>query len=368
MELRLHAQRIHGVVRDIQISEPIIFADNEKNHRSGHLGHAMTEFAPGKIMAFSSNTSGYRHDGHAHFGWVEYSISEDYGETFSQPVKLPYAWKTFLDGMHTIAVEKAVALDNGEIVAFCLVNSQENTGCMSPWAAPTLVISPDQGKTWSDPIHVTEYDGRIYDVLYHEGAVYVLEFCNPVFKGAKPEDVYRLFKSVDNCRSFQEVSVLPFDTYRRGYGNMILNDAGDLVTYIYNEQDEYNMDYVVSHDMGKTWEAPRQSYVKNRIRNPQINRLDGQYILMGRAGESEAASSIGAFVIYTSADGIQWDDGVILVDKRQASFYSDLLPLSLPDGSTKMLVKYSENYNIKVYGISTATVNSMMLTITSCKD
>ena len=367
MNLRLHAQRISGAVRDIQISEPIIFADNEPEHRSGHLGHALTEFAPGKVMAFSANTSGYRHDGHAHFGWMEYSISEDYGETFGEKVKLPYAWKEFLDGMHTIAVEKAVTLENGEIVAFCLVNTQENTGCMAPWSEPTLVISPDQGKTWSQPIQMTPYVGRVYDILYHEGVVYALEFCNPVFKGSEPDHLYRLFKSEDNCRSFQEVSVLPFNTFRRGYGALVLTPDGDMMAFAYNEADEYNMDYTVSHDMGKTWEAPSVSYVHHRIRNPQIGYLDGQYILHGRAGESESGE-FGAFVIYTSADCIHWSEGKILVDMRQASFYSDNLTLTLPDGSQKMLVKYSENYKDKVWGVSTAQVNSMMFTVTTCKD
>ena len=366
MNLRLHARRIPGKIRDIQISEPIIFADNEPQHRSGHLGHALTEFAPGKIMAFNSNTSGYRGDGHAHFGWMEYSISEDYGETFGEKIKLPYAWKEFIDGMHTIAVEKAVTLDNGEIVAFCLVNTQENDGCMAPWSCPTLVISADQGKTWSDPIQVTQYVGRIYDVLYHEGVVYILQTCNPVFKGSQPDHLYRLFKSEDNCRSFQEVSVLPFDPIGRGYGALVLKDSGDLMAFAYNIKDEYNMDYTVSHDMGKTWEAPAQSFVDQRIRNPQIGRLDGQYILHGRAGENEGGE-FGAFVMYTSEDCIHWSEGTILVDMRQASFYSENLTLVLPDGSQKMLLKYSENYKDKVWGVSSCQVNSMMLTITSCK-
>ena len=366
MNLRLHAQKIHGVVHDIQLSEPVIFADNEKEHRSGHLGHALTEFAPGKVMAFSSNTSGYRYDGHAHFGWMEYSISEDYGETFGEKVKLPYAWKEFLDGMHTIAVEKAITLSSGEIAAFCLVTSQETTACTNPFGRPTVVLSADQGKTWSEPVEVTEYTGRIFDVLYHEGVAYVLQHCEAEANNPKCEHFYKLFCSVDNCRTFREISTLPFATSGRAYGTMIFTPAGDLMAYVYNYQDEYNMDCAISHDNGRTWDAPFLSYVPKRIRNPQIGYLDNQYILMGRAGESES-SQYGAFVLYTSADGIHWDDGVILVDMRQASFYSDNITLTLPNGSQKMLVKYSENYNDKVWGISTAQVNSMMLAITTCK-
>ena len=371
MKRVLHEQTIPGLVHPIHLSEPVIFADNEKYHRSGHLGHAMTEFAPGKVMAFCSSTSGYRFSGHAHFGWMEYAISEDYGETFGEKVKLPYAWKSFLDGVHTIAVEKAITTADGHIAAFCAVGSQDSGGCMNPWACPTVVISQDHGKTWSEPIQVTGYPGRIYDVIYQNGAAYVLEFCNPCkesSRGTQPEHVYRLFKSTDNCRTFQEVSILPIDGMGRFYGNLIFTPSGDLIAYAYNSADEYSMDYCISHDKGKTWETPGVCALANRIRNPQVGFLDGQYILHGRAGENGKFCKVGAFVIYTSADGIHWDEGKILVKGRPSCFYSENLTLTLPDGSQKMLLKYSENYCDPDPEDWPAQVNSMMLTITSCKD
>ena len=368
MKMLIHAQTISGIVRDLQLSEPVIFADNEKAGRSGHVGHAMTEFAPGKLMVFSANTSAVRVEGHAAFGWMEYSISEDYGKTFSQPVKLPYAWDTFLKGIHTVSVEKAITLDNGEIAAFCLMNSQFSQISCEPWDCPEVVISPDQGKSWSDPIVASPFKGRIYDVLYQDGVAYVLLFCNDAevtFTGNKPEHVYRLYRSEDNCRSFQEICVVPLDTDHRAYGNMIFTPAGDLIVYAYNEKDEVHMDYIISHDCGKTWETPGKSFVKNKIRNPQVGMLDGQYILHGRAGEAGEAGLIGEFVLYTSADGIHWDDGKILVTGRPASFYSENLTFTLPDGTQKMLVKYSENYNDHVPGVWNGQVNSMMLELTS---
>ncbi len=38
--------------------------------------------------------------------------------------------------------------------------------------------SLDGGKTRSEPVSVSPYAGRIYDAIYHEGAIYVLEFCH----------------------------------------------------------------------------------------------------------------------------------------------------------------------------------------------
>jgi hypothetical protein len=96
MKMKLHAQTLPGVVHPFHISEPVIHADNEAKKRSGHMGHGMTEFAPGKIIAFSANTSAVLGDGHAHYGWMDYAISEDYGKTFSEPRPLPYAMQNFL--------------------------------------------------------------------------------------------------------------------------------------------------------------------------------------------------------------------------------------------------------------------------------
>ena len=51
MKMLFHEQDINGVVNKVHISAPEIFVDNEKRGRSGHVGHALVEFAPGKIMA-----------------------------------------------------------------------------------------------------------------------------------------------------------------------------------------------------------------------------------------------------------------------------------------------------------------------------
>ena len=366
----LHECYIDGAVHRIHLSEPVIHADNEAMGRSGHLGHAMTEFETGKIVAFSANSSDKINGGHNGFGWVEYRISADFGESFGEPQVFPFSWKCFIDGERTVAVEKAVTLSDGTVAVFCLMNHTSGTAFWEPWDRPMVILSRDGCKTWEVPIFVTPYEGRIYDVLYRDGVVYALELCNNgenSFISNLPEHLYRLYRSTDGCRSFEEVSVLPFGI-GHAYGNMIFTQEGDLMAFAYNNDDEYSLDYAVSHDLGKSWTAVGSSYLKNRIRNPQVGMLDGQYILHGRAGEQKG-EPFGAFVLYTSADAIHWDEGKVLVTGRPACFYSENITVTMPNGQKRMLVKYSENYrnpsNSKTIDgkIKSGNVNSMMLYI-----
>ena len=118
MQMLFGEQYIDGVCRKIKLSQPEIFIDHEKNGRSGHCGHALAEFEQGKIIAFYSNTSAKRFSGHSAYGWVEYRISEDYGKTWGKPNVFEFSKKEFLDGIHTVSVEKAVVCDDGSIVVF----------------------------------------------------------------------------------------------------------------------------------------------------------------------------------------------------------------------------------------------------------
>ena len=77
MKQLIREQYIEGALKRLHLLEPEIYVDNESRGRSGHVGHAMTEFAPGKIIAFNSNTSAKLHSGHSPFGWIEYRISEE---------------------------------------------------------------------------------------------------------------------------------------------------------------------------------------------------------------------------------------------------------------------------------------------------
>ena len=136
----------------VEIEEPEVYVDNESRKRSGHMSHAMAQFAPGCFIDFNSNCSAVLWDGHFPYGWIEYRISKDCGRTYSDVRTLPYSVESFLDGVYLISVEKAVACDDGSIVAFCLRNDGTDPYCCEPWSTPTVVISHDEGVTWTDPV------------------------------------------------------------------------------------------------------------------------------------------------------------------------------------------------------------------------
>lgn len=71
-----------GAIGKIILSDPEVYIDNQARKRSGHMSHAMVEFAPGRILAFNSNCPQERYAGHSPFGWIEYRCSEDYGKTW----------------------------------------------------------------------------------------------------------------------------------------------------------------------------------------------------------------------------------------------------------------------------------------------
>lgn len=153
----------------VEIEEPELYVDNKSRRRSGHMSHAMAEFAPGRFIDFNSNCSAERWGGHSPYGWVEYRISEDNGKTYSPIKTLQYSVECFLDGIHTISVEKAVACDDGAIVAFCLRNDATDQYCCEPWSTPMVVRSYDRGETWTEAEEYSPYEGRTYDALYKDG-------------------------------------------------------------------------------------------------------------------------------------------------------------------------------------------------------
>jgi len=331
------------------IYEPEVYVDNEARGRSGHMSHAMAEFAKDSMIDFNSNCSAVRCDGHSAYGYIEYRISKDAGVTYSEVYELPYAKKAFEDGIFSVSVEKAVACDDGTVVAFCLKNDMLFPICCQPWFTPSSVRSRDGGKTWEEAVEVSPFEGRIYDARYHDGVIYVYEFCNNSrgengetddrWTGTRPEDLYRIFTSTDNGKTYSELCVVPFEsTYGRGYGEMIFDDDGVLHAYAYDINDEVNMDHIISRDKGKTWEKSHKSYVAKGIRNPQINIVDGVFILQGRAGNGKG------FVMYSSLDGQTWDEGVYLETEKRSCYYSNSIVLNDPDGGKRLLVQFSDAY------------------------
>ncbi len=316
--------------------EPTVYVDNQARKRSGHMSHAMAEFRENCVIDFNSNCSAVLCEGHWPHGVIEYRVSHDAGETWGEVRTLPYSVEALYDGLFTVSVEKAVAVD-GRVVAFCLRNKP--CGC-EPWRTPTWICSDDEGETWSQPKELCGYRGRIYDARAKDGKIYVLLHCNDAqktFTGNDPEHVYRLYVSEDRGGSFRELSVVPIPGYGRGYGAMIFRPDGSLAVYAYNVNDERHMDWAVSRDGGATFPEIGQSFLDKRIRNPQISLLDGTYILQGRAGGK-------GFVFYTSADGLSWSEGLMYEPDRGPCYYSNGIVLNDPRGGKRLLVQYSDIY------------------------
>jgi len=319
--------------------EPEMYVDNESRGRSGHTTHAMAQFAPNSFIDFNSNISAVRAEGHSVYGWVEYRVSYDAGKTYTEPQNLPFSWESFLDGLWTVAVEKAVACDDGTIVAFCLRNTMLEEICCEPWLTPMCVRSFDGGKTWTEAYECLPYKGRIYDALYKDGVIYVSIFCNDDFLGTKPEHVYRIYTSEDNGQTFKELCVIPFpDTNSRGYCCMQFDTEGRLHFYAYNRAKEQEMDHAYSDDGGKTWTVTEPCFMAKGIRNPQMTFIDGVYILHGRGENTKG------FVFYTSEDAVHWDEGLYLGTKEGGCYYSNNINLKDEKGNF-LLVQYSDLYD-----------------------
>lgn len=331
---------INGQVRNLKLSEPILYIDNEARGRSGHMGHPMLKLGNNIIMDFNSNVSAIRCDGHSGYGWMEYRISKDGGDTFGDFNIVPHTMDVLLDGMYSAIIEAAVACDDGTVVAVCNMFSQENSVCCNPYGVPTYIRSYDMGETWEEAKPLSSYEGRVYNARYHNGKIYVLEFCNKEVVGETEKDVYRIFCSSDNGDSFEELCIVPFESTKgRFYGTMQFDSDENLIVYAYNEKCETELDYAISEDGGKSWSETGVCYLAKKIRNPQVAILDGQFILHGRE-----AGEINAFVLYTSKDGKEWDKGHRIVGYHPASsFYSNNVIVN-KNGKNKLLVQYSQTY------------------------
>ena len=330
-------------------NEGIMFVDNEKKNRSGHMTHALVEYAKDSMLAFYTNCSAMIENGHTGYGWVEYKRTTDGGKTWSEPYILDYSLKSLHDGTFNVSCEKAVYTNDGTIVLFCLRNKKITR--WEPYLEPSVLLSYDQGETWTEPTMHFPYRGRIMDALYQDGVIYVVEFCNDSeikWTGNLPEHVYRLYVSTDEGRTFEERSMIPFDTFGRSYGAMEWLPDGGLITYCYNENDEFYLDYCISYDKGITWSKPSRSFFAKRIRNPQICNFNGVYFMHGRSGNNDPILPYN-FVLYTSQDGIHWDEGTYLrvTDPRgwgNMAYYSNNLVTGRFGGPKRMLIQASDAY------------------------
>lgn len=344
----------NGAAGVLHIGTPEVFVDNQARKRSGHMTHAMVEYEPGKIIAFNANCSAYRCSGHSAFGWVEYRYSADYGQSWSEFHTLPYSQEEFFNGTYSISVEKAV-ISNGVITIFALRNSQYSAICCEPWATTMVLRSHDGGKTWSTPALFCPFAGRVYDAVVRDGVIYVLFFCNENHVGTKPEHLYRLYCSHDNGETFHVQSVVDIGSTGYSYGALQFLPDGTLAAYTNNIHNGYLLSESISCDSGNTWKRLPDVRLSEGNRNVQISALGDGFVMHGRAYRDAPFGKGRA--IYTSKNGLDWDEGILLEPERVSCYYSNMLNLKMPSGDEKLLIQYSDLYNDP--GVGKSAVNVM---------
>ena len=337
----------------VELEEPTLYVDNEARKRSALLSHAMAEFAPGRIIDFNSNCSGALNNGQSPYGWVEYRISEDGGKSFSDSYDLKYSKDAIHDGLYSISVEKAVGCDDGSIVAFCLRNS---ITMGAPWDSPVVIRSTDGGMTWSEPMDFIGRPARIFDAIYHNGIIYTISTSNDHLIGASiDKHRFYLYKSLDNGKTFEVsydekhwVHILPIG---RGYGALTLDGNGNLHAYAYVDTDKTIIEHAISYNRGedtnnnvavqRSWSVTDRCYVDLGVRNPQVNYIDGIFIMHGCSADKKS------LVLYTSTDGAIWSAGKIIAQKDSCGFDQyDSNSIVLSDDEGKFLfIQYSESYD-----------------------
>ena len=329
-------------------NDGIMFADLQKEDRSGHLGHALIEYEPGKVIAMYPTCSAEdkQYKGHSGYGWMEYRISEDGGESWSESIPDPRS-KDLFDRQcgRTIMCEKAVVTDTGRIVLFYLnCNMIENGHVWGPRHEPLYAISDDKMKTVGELRQFYDKPARIFDARYHGGKIYVL-----LQTGARcswqNEDLY-IFVSDDDGESFSVRSKVGFRYMKNCfYGTMIFTPDERLIVYTYDECDEQNAKYVISGDLGYTWGDNRRAFFKKQLRNPQIAYFGGMYLMHGRSGSRGGDGVGGNFVLYCSEDGESWDEGRYLYMRvAGAGAYSNNVTVHLPSGKERLIIHTSRAY------------------------
>jgi len=167
---------------------------------------------------------------------------------------------------------------------------------------------------------------------------------NDDFLATKPEHRYYIYKSEDHGKTFFLQGELPGDTNGHAYGAMTIRENA-LICYEYDSNDEYNMVYHISYDMGKTWAESGNSFCAKRIRNPQIAKVNGGFLLHGRAGCNGKELPM-HFVLYTSKDGIHWDEGRYIYEcEGKTAYYSNNLVIDGKNGEQTVLIQASVPYS-----------------------
>ncbi len=320
-------QRPYRIFPENIPNEGILFVDHEKKSRSGHGGHAITECRNGDIIAFYMNTWAEEWRGHGSGGWSSYKRSTDGGKTWSEPVDFKYSLDMWNKSeVYSAMVFSVITAPDGTLIATVVRYADAHWRKQLP---PVYLLSRDNGYTWTDPI---EFDksATVDDIslTFNTAFVYNNEVFIVFFGGAQNPAIgpYSIYVSKDNGKSFSRRSILPFD-HRNYYSAAAVLDNGHIVVYSYpyptsgrfanpsKDTDEKNIPYVISKDGGHTWSEVKTTYFAKAVRNPQMSGKIGDYYLMhGRSGSY--GDNPGNFVLYSSKDGINWDDGVFLMSRQ----------------------------------------------------
>jgi hypothetical protein len=270
-------------------------------------------------------------NGHGSAGWSEYRRSTDGGLTWGPPAVFEYS-KQIWDGDEVFSglVYPVITAPNGTLIATVIHYANER---WQKQQGPVYFLSYDDGHTWKGP---RKYDASatVHDIAYtmntsfvHDGEVFI------VFRGGTsdmtPGGPQTLWASADNGESFSRRSTLPFDNavYYWAAGSL---DDGRIIVYTYDahlKKDdptaEQNIPYVTSKDGGRTWSEVQTAHFAKGIRNMQLaGKLGGLYFMHGRSGSNKRVlvgddPGPGNFVLYSSPDGIRWDEGIVLMSRLQ---------------------------------------------------
>ena len=311
----------------------VLFVDRQATNHSGHGHNSITECRNGHIIAFYSMTgTGADHwNGHGSGGWSEYRRSTDGGLTWSEPTVFDYSKKIWDgDEMYSALVYSLVTAPDGTLIATAIRYANEK---WEKQRTPVYFLSDDNGHTWKGPY---EFDksATVEDIAYtmntsfvHDGEIFM------VFRGGTgnmtPGGPQTLWVSDDNGKSFSRRSTLPFDhdTYYWAAGAL---DDGRIIVYTYDahlrrddKAAEQNIPYVISKDGGRTWSEARTTHFAKGIRNMQLSgKVGDRYFIQGRSGSNPRKlvgddPGPGNFVLYSSRDGIHWDEGIVLMSRMQ---------------------------------------------------
>lgn len=309
----------------------LLFVDQQKDNRSGHGGITLTECRNGDILAFYSVTWAENWGGHSVAGWSEYRRSTDGGLTWGDPVVFDYSKRMWDRGdVFSAIVFSVITAPDGTLIATLMRYANAR---WEKQEAPVYFLSDDHGHTWNGP-HRFDEDATVHDIsmtlntaFVHDGQVFI------VFRGGtsnmSPGGPHTLWVSEDNGQSFQRRSVLPFEDADYYWAAGALDD-GQIIVYTYqahhrrdDQTAEQNIPHVISTDGGHTWSDVRTSHFAKGIRNMQLSeKLGDWYFIHGRSGSYQRERvgddpGPGNFVLYSSTDGIHWDEGVVLMSRLQ---------------------------------------------------